>query len=405
MLVASATAFAGDSPALKEILKAKTYAEAEALVKSNLGQLANDQEKAKAYNKLVDLAFDAYSAESKKITENMMAKQFGKDPVPVDNDLIVNNGTLALQMAQECDKYDVLPDAKGKVSPKFQDKNRKRMAGVFNDLQTIGLQSAEANKNEEAFKCLDIYFANAGQPLFKDVETVKNNPNRGVAAFYGGRAAVQLQKYARAAEFFKVGVQDTAKQIHDLSFEFLLYSMRLSQQTAADSAKYLSDMKELYAQYPENDQVFGSLTDIYMAKGDNAEVLRLSDAHLAKFPNSALPHVYKAFLLMQDKKYNESIAEFDLVPATAPAYLQCVFNRAVCKYNKAADFNEANSDIRTGRLTPENEKTYRGYLEDAQKDFEKAQELDPDQLTVKWGYLLKNIYIATGQQEKADAIL
>ena len=48
MMVASATAFAGDSDALKAILKAKTYAEAEALLKSSLGQLANDQEKAKA---------------------------------------------------------------------------------------------------------------------------------------------------------------------------------------------------------------------------------------------------------------------------------------------------------------------------------------------------------------------
>ena len=36
VLVASATAFAGDSDALKAILKAKTYAEAEALVKSSL---------------------------------------------------------------------------------------------------------------------------------------------------------------------------------------------------------------------------------------------------------------------------------------------------------------------------------------------------------------------------------
>ena len=32
--------------------RAKTYAEAEALVKQNLGQMANDAEKAKAYNKM-----------------------------------------------------------------------------------------------------------------------------------------------------------------------------------------------------------------------------------------------------------------------------------------------------------------------------------------------------------------
>ena len=47
MLVASTTAFAGDSDALKAILKAKVYAEAEALIKSSLDQLATPEEKAK----------------------------------------------------------------------------------------------------------------------------------------------------------------------------------------------------------------------------------------------------------------------------------------------------------------------------------------------------------------------
>ena len=62
MLVLGATsAFAGDSDALKAVMKAKTYAEAEALVKQNLGQFANDAEKAKAYNKLVDLGMKAVS--------------------------------------------------------------------------------------------------------------------------------------------------------------------------------------------------------------------------------------------------------------------------------------------------------------------------------------------------------
>ena len=115
--------------------------------------------------------------------------------------------------------------------------------------------------------------------------------------------------------------------------------------------------------------------------------------------------LYGITVLQGQKKYAEAIAEWDKVPETQNNYVQFVYYRAVCKYNMAADFNEKNADIRTGRLTPDNDKKYREMLTDAQKDFEKAQELDPDQLNVKWGYLLKNIYIATGQQEKADAIL
>src|SRR3712207_7280268 len=61
MLLSTSFAFAGDSEPLKAILKSKTYEEAQNLVKSSLNQLANSEEKAKAYNKLVDLAIDRKS--------------------------------------------------------------------------------------------------------------------------------------------------------------------------------------------------------------------------------------------------------------------------------------------------------------------------------------------------------
>jgi hypothetical protein len=60
MLVASATTFAGDSDALKAIMKTKTFAEAEQLVNSTVDQLANAQEKAKAYNHVTKLAYETF---------------------------------------------------------------------------------------------------------------------------------------------------------------------------------------------------------------------------------------------------------------------------------------------------------------------------------------------------------
>ena len=79
MVLGTTSAFAGDSDALKEELKAKTYAEAEALVKQNLGQLANDAEKAKAYNKLVDLSMKAFNDQQSIQQTNQIMKK--NDPV------------------------------------------------------------------------------------------------------------------------------------------------------------------------------------------------------------------------------------------------------------------------------------------------------------------------------------
>ena len=56
------------------------------------------------------------------------------------------------------------------------------------------------------------------------------------------------------------------------------------------------------------------------------------------------------------------------------------------------------------RLTPENETKFKDLLGAAQLDFEKCQQLDPDQGTVKWKYLLHNIYTQLGQEAKAAAL-
>ena len=402
MLVASATAFAGDSDALKAILKAKDFKEAQSLISSSLAQLTDASEKAKAYNKLVDLAYEKYKKEDDVKTTNMVMHK--EDPV--DTDGMLEAGKVALQAAMECDKYDQQPNEKGKVAIKFRQKNQDRTKVIRLSLLQAGIDLANNEKNKEAFDNFDVYLQSAKSAFFEGVDGVsKNDPNLGVAAFYGGRAAYNLEKFDKAIEYFKIGIADTAKQIHDLSFDFLLYTMRNSQKTAADSAKFLTDMADLYKEYPDAEQIYSSLSDAYIAKGMNAEVIKLADERMAKYPDSSLPHVYKAFLLMQDKKYDDAIAEFAKVKEDkSPIYLNSIFNSAVCKYNKASEFNEANSDIRTGRLKPADHDKFMNMLKDAQGDFEKAKELDPDQQTVKWQYLLHNVYTLTGQEDKAKAL-
>ena len=402
MLVASATAFAGDSDALKAILKAKDYAEAQSLINSSLAQLADNAEKAKAYNKLVDLAYDKYKKEDDVKTTNAVMKKND----PVDTDGMLAAGKIALQAAMECDKYDQQPNDKGKVAIKFRQKNQDRLKALRLSILQQGIELANADKNKESFENFDIYLTSAKSAFYEGVDGVaKNDPNLGVAAFYGGRAAYNLEKFDKAIEYFKIGVADTAKQIHDLSFDFLLYTMRNKQKIAADSAQYIKDMLELYQQYPDAEQIYSSLSDAYITQGMNAEVIKLAEERMAKYPDSSLPHVYKAFLLMQDKKYDDAIAEFAKVKEdNSPVFLNSIFNSAVCKYNKASEFNEANSDIRTGRLKPADHDKFMNMLKDAQGDFEKAKELDPEQKTVKWQYLLHNVYTLTDQKDKAAAL-
>ena len=136
-LMVSTMTFAGDSEALKAVMKSKVYAEAAQLLKDNLSQMTDNAEKAKAYNHLVDLAMEKVTKEAGTATENQMAAQTGGKVQPYDTIGLANAICDAIENTIECDKYDQLPNAKGKIAPKFVEKNPARVWAVRQHLVNI----------------------------------------------------------------------------------------------------------------------------------------------------------------------------------------------------------------------------------------------------------------------------
>ena len=140
--MASSMAFAGDSDDLKTILKSKNYAEAAQLVQQKLANLTDNAEKAKAYNHLFELAMNKVSNETGTITENQMAVQMGTGKVtPYDTLGLADAICDAINDMIECNKYDQLPNGKGKVKPKFEE-NIGRVWAVRSHLVKIGQEEA-----------------------------------------------------------------------------------------------------------------------------------------------------------------------------------------------------------------------------------------------------------------------
>ena len=104
MILGVSSAFAADSDALKAIMKAKTYAEAESLLNSSLSQLASDAEKAKAYSKLYELSIKGFEEISVLIGENQKAMVMKEEQKPYDTAAYYNNAYNAVKAAVECDK-------------------------------------------------------------------------------------------------------------------------------------------------------------------------------------------------------------------------------------------------------------------------------------------------------------
>jgi len=376
MMVASATAFAGDSDALKAILKTKTYAEAEALVKANLGSLANDAEKAKAYNKLVDLALAQFDAQSTIQTENQVAKQMGKEEKPVDQQLMSDMAYNAIVAGLECDKYDQKPNEKGKVAPKFASKNAQRLwFAPRNQMVNAGQDALTAKDNATARKYWTLFVESDAAPMFKDQNRDQQKPFFGQVARFAAIFAYQDKDMAKALELADVALKDPQEYENALNLKLEILGDGLK--TKDDSLKYVENLKTLYAEHKTNG-VMEKLYNTLIGVGQTAEADKIIDDALAADPNNFVALADKGLSLLQAQKAEEAVK-----------YLKRAYD---IKNDNAIIATYAGTAYVVQAQNVEDPAKKKELYKQAIEMFDKAKELDPDMLQAKWGYNRYNAY-------------
>ena len=371
MLVAGATAFAGDSDALKAILKSKDYNEAAQLLKQNLGQLADNAEKAKAYNHLVDLAMAKVTNETGTIAENQLQAQMGSDKTKAYDTLGLADGICnAIAAAIECNKFDQLPDAKGKVKPKFAEKNPARIWAVRPNLVNIGQSEAQKGNDAGVLKYWGAFVESADDPFFAAMDHNAEKDYIGQVAFFAGRYAYQAGQMERANKFFEVAKRDPQQKADAVNFQ--LYALSQSLKSHEDSVKFVNHLKEMYQQEPENENVFNTLNGMYEGMKDKDAQTAFLDGHLAKFPNSFIALACKGLMAVNANNAEEGAKWLRKAVVAKPDNPMAQFYLGACLNVLASNAPDAASG----------QKLY----DEAIVAFDKAKELDPNKAQINWGY-------------------
>jgi hypothetical protein len=371
MFVASTTTFAGDSDALKAVMKSKNYAEAAQLLKQNIGQMADAAEKAKAYNHLVDLAMNKVSKETGTITENQVATQMGQGKVqPYDTLGLADAICDAIYDAIECDKYDQQPDAKGRVKPKFNEKNAQRVWAVRTHLVNVGQEEARKENKANALKYWGGVTDSGNDPFFAAQNHEPEKEYAGQVALFSGRYAWELKDMDRANRYFEIAKKDPTQKNDALNFQ--LYALRTNLANRADSLAAVEKIKQLYAAEPENDAILDALNQMYDGMKDKAAQTALLDGHLAKFPNSFAALADKGLMAMADNDALKGAEWLRKAAAAKPDNAVIFTYLGICLSSLAAN----SEDGAKGK----------DYYKQAIEAFDKAKELDPDKQMANWGY-------------------
>ena len=394
MFVASATSFAGDSDALKAILKAKTYAEADQLLKSSLDQLANDAEKAKAYNKLVDLAMDQFNAQSTIQTENQVAKQMGKEEKPVDEKLMAEMAYNAIIAAQECDIYDQKPNEKGKVAPKFGMKNAQRLwNGPRNALVNAGQEALSAQDNATARKYWQLFAESNEFPFFKACDREAQKPYFGQVARFAAIFAYQDKDMDKALQLADIALKDPQEYENALNLKLEILGNELK--SKEDSLNYFNKLKDIYAEH-KTDGVMEKLYNVMLGLGEADAAMKILDDALVANPNNFVALADKGLALLQAQKAAEAVN-----------YLKKAYE---VKSDNAVIATYAGTAYSVQAQETEDPAQKKALYKQAIELFDKAKELDPDRLQSNWGYNRYNAYYnyygpdaAETQQAEADS--
>ena len=373
MVLGTTAAFAGDSDALKAVVKVKNYAEAEALVKQNLGQMANDAERAKAYNHLFKLAKDQFDAQANIQLINQTMKK--NDPV---DEAAMNEGAYnGLVNALECYKYDQLPNAKGKVAPKYNNAIDAWKLRV--QLVNAGQSAAQNNKADDVLKYWGTFLDTDDAPIFASVDKkVKDSENEyiGQVALFAARYAYQAKDLARCEKYCDIAMK-SEKEAKD-ALNLKLYVMKDGLKTHQDSLNYVNKLKDLYAKDSNNDVILDGLNSMYASLKMEKEQLELLDGALAKNPNSYVALANKGMYYIQKNDADNAIKCLKTALESQPESVVVLTYLGACYNSKAGALQDPN-----GRKV---------VYQEAIKVLDKAKQLDPEKAQANWGYTRYQAY-------------
>lgn len=382
LVLGASAAFAGDSDALKAITKEKDYAKAVELVKSSLGQLASSGEKAKAYEHLTRLALQKFDKENAIQAANMQAQITKQKVEPYDTLGFYQAAYDATQNALECFKYDAEPNEKGKVKPRFTEALTPLIANARMQLVTAGNYYAQLNDQDNVLKYWGSFLDSDNLPYFQSTKE-QEKQFLGQVAYYTAQYANQAKKYDLAERYADIATQDTAVAKQAQAFKLAMAQRNLK--TKADSVAYVQKLAAMYEKEPDNEMIFGQLSNFYSLMGMTKEFDALVDAKIAKNPNDFTAWALKGQALMNRNS-----------TATNPDWKGCVeaFKKAVSidqtnpvvytylGFSMNAMASAINGD-RAQQLALYKESM--GYLD-------KAKELDPNREKANWAYPLYQCY-------------
>jgi tetratricopeptide (TPR) repeat protein len=398
MMAAATTVAFAQADVVKNAKKLLDKGEVEEALKAVEPALnaGTDADKAGAWN----IVSEAYYKKFSDIQQKQLEEKVKPTGATIDEAGMNAAVVKALEAALKCDEFDVKPNEKGKVKPRFRAASQQKYQ--MGRLQLINAGQFEYNQKNyaDAFKAFSLYVESGEAPMFEGIDL--KDQYKFEVAYFASLSAYQNKDYQNVIKYAQIAAQDESKAKD--ATEILVFSKKETMKTKQDTLEYIDMLKQASAKFPDDNRYSAWIGDYYLQTGSAEDLGKWADGEMAKDPNNKFAYVYKGEALRMTEKFDEAVECYKKAAELDPTYVAALYQAGVSLNSKAINLKDQLADKKTGMLTTANADKVKAILNEAKTYLEKVRELDPNREQVNWAYALYQMYYSLGDNAKASEL-
>ena len=299
---------------------------------------------------------------------------------------------------ENCEKYDNMPDAKGRVKPKYGEFILATYMQEFGQFYNAGAYYYGNEQYEKAYYLFKM-FIDASDKLYKANAMAKDTVNVPVAAYNMALCGMQLENYDMVLTHVDLAM--ASEQMAPSAYRFKAAAFL----EKGDTATWLNMCKDGITKFPTDLYYSQSLISYYDSRNQSEELGKLADDLMANDPTNPLFVYLKGYIAHQKEDFDTAIEWYEKTLKVDPSYENALSNLGRCYLIKAQEYSSAHSSVKVTDKTKiaEDKKVLEGYYNKALPLLEKLREVAPDKHEL-WLTNLINCYYNLKMADKVKEL-
>jgi hypothetical protein len=312
----------------------------------------------------------------------------------LDKNQVAQISSAAIRYYVKADSLDQLPDAKGKIKPKFHTKIVEKVKGLQRSYLESGFYYNEIKDYAKAMNSFDGYLNYKNIPAMKDLGLEKDTLIP-LITYYAALSAIQANLLQESTKYLEAVKDNNKFKAEEQKWMYQQLSQIYS--TNKDTVNMLRLYQNGVQRFPEEAYFVKNLINFYINQENLTEALTWIDQAIKQDTTSAVLLNLKG-RITEEKDKNGAIVLYKKAVSLDPSFSDALGNLGRIYYNDAVEELARVNNIRDDKKYKTEKAKLKAKFELPLPYFEKAYSVNPNERD--FVIALRGIYYNLGMEAK-----